>query len=361
MRYNNIKTILTGSAILPSRVVMTALVLFVLATAVLPVVAAEQGDTEYFEAVRLLQEQGFDGLDQALSRFEEIADRRPDFRPARMAAANAYLLKYEFSEKKEHTWLDRAEEHLNLIIDSGAPSAEVHFKRALVYLNRKQADQAEQDLRQALAIKPAYPEAHIVFLRFLLSSGKEAEARKIAPTWLDNAPNRVETAGQFAELFAAAGDHQTAATLYEQVLQARPDQPHVRAALGDSYRHLGRYEQAAEELHAAIEAAPELIEPRFALGICLSELEQPEDAVNQFEWYRKHYPEDVSVLNNLAVLYEKTGHTARAKLMWLKVKELTSDPAHRQRAENNLLRLLHGSGHEASTPEQAEAGEETKP
>ncbi|MCB2173779.1 tetratricopeptide repeat protein [bacterium] len=361
MRYNGIRAILTGTTIQSSRVVMAGLVLFVLAAVVVPVIAAEQSDTEYIEAVRLLQEKGFAGLDQALSRFEEITDRRPDFFPARMAAANAYLLKFEFSENKESSWLDRAEKHLNLIIDSGAASAEAHFKRALVYLNRKQTEQAEQDLRQALAINPAFPEAHIVFLQFLLTTGKDAEARKVAPTWLDNAPNRVETAGQFAELFAAAGDHQTAATFYEQVLQARPDEPHVRAALGDSYRHLGRYEQAAGELRAAIEAAPDLIEPRFALGVCLSELDQPQDAVDQFEAYRAQYPRDVSVLNNLAVLYEKTGQNGRAKLMWLKVKEQTTDPTHRQRAENNLLRLLHGGQQEAAAPEQTGDKEDTTP
>ncbi|MDX9897253.1 MAG: tetratricopeptide repeat protein, partial [Desulfofustis sp.] len=235
------------------------------------------------------------------------------------------------------------------------------FKRSLVHLNKNQGEPAERDLRQALALQPSFPEAHIVYLQFLLARGSLDEARQNAATWISRSTDQAEVARGFGELFAAADDHQTAAAMYEQALKATPDEPHVRAALGNSYRHLGRYEQAADMLTAAIKQLPEQLQLRFALGVCLSELDRPQEAVEQFELYRKNYPQDVAAINNLAVLYEKTGQTGRAKLMWMKVKESASDPDHRQRAETNLLRLLQSAPGDIPQAEEAATTEGNTP
>ncbi|BDD87703.1 tetratricopeptide repeat protein [Desulfofustis limnaeus] len=335
--------------------------IFVVVSYATPLIAEEDAKTDYLETVRLLQEHGFAGVDQALDRFEEIVKRHPDFQPARLAAANGYLLKYEFSETKNSTWLDLAEQHLNRVIDDGAGSAEAFFKRSLVHLNKNQGEPAERDLRQALALQPSFPEAHIVYLQFLLARGSLDEARQNAATWLSRSTDQAETARSFGELFAAANDHQTAVTLYEQSLTAKSDAPHVRAALGNSFRHLGRYEQAADALATAIEQLPEQMQLRFALGVCLSELERLQEAVEQFELYRKHYPQDVAAINNLAVLYEKTGQTGRAKLMWMKVKESASDSNHRQRAETNLLRLLQTAHQDLPQADKTTTKEDSPP
>ncbi|MBE0586056.1 MAG: tetratricopeptide repeat protein [Desulfofustis sp.] len=337
------------------------LFLFVVVAYSTTLFAATDVKTDYRETVRLLQEQGFAGVDQALVRFEEIVRQHPDFQPARLAAANGYLLKYEFTETKDSSWLDLAEQHLNRLIDGGGASAEAYFKRALVHLNRNQREPAEGDLRQALSLQPSFPEAHLVYLQLLLAGDRMDEARQNAATWLSRSPDQADTARSFGELFAAADDHQTAATMYEKALTVKPDEPHVRAALGNSYRHLGRYEQAADALTAAIAQLPEQMQLRFALGVCLSELDRPQEAVEQFELYRKNYPQDVAAINNLAVLYEKTGQTGRAKLMWMKVKESASDPDHRQRAETNLLRLLQTAPKGLPQAEEAVATENNTP
>lgn len=342
---------------------ITALFIFVsvVMSHATPLFADEDAKTDYLETVRLLQEHGFAGVDQALDRFEEIVKRHPDFQPARLAAANGYLLKYEFSETKDSAWLDLAEQHLNRVIDGDGESAEAFFKRSLVHLNRNQGEPAERDLRQALALQPSFSEAHIVYLRFLLARGSLDEARQNASAWLNKSTDQAETARSFAELFAAAEDHQTAATMYEKALTVNPNEPHVRAALGNSFRHLGRYEQAANALATAIEQLPDQIQLRFAFGVCLSELDRPQEAVEQFELYRKNYPHDVAAINNLAVLYEKTGQTGRAKLMWMKVKESASDPDYRQRAETNLLRLLQTAPGDIPQAEEAATTEGNTP
>ena len=144
--------------------------------------------------------------------------------------------------------------------------------------------------------------------------------------------------------FFAAKDYEKALIYYQKVLSHTPDDSALLMSVGRSYQALGKDDKASGAFEKVLQLAPDNHEARFLDGLSLSNLDLPEEAVKQFELYRKEFPKDISTFNNLAVLYEKIGEPLKAKLMWLKVKTLSKDPKYKQRAESNLLRLIQSPG-----------------
>ena len=97
-----------------------SVIFLVLAAAALvlrpPVSAAETIDEAYARTAQALNQEGFKGIDNALAAFEGMIERDPGFVNARLGAADAYLLKHEFSGKKDRGWLDAASKHLDAAV-----------------------------------------------------------------------------------------------------------------------------------------------------------------------------------------------------------------------------------------------------
>ena len=70
----------------------------------------------YETTIRQLRKDGFKGIDKALASFNEILKKDPDFLSAHVSAADALLLKYEFSKQKNPDWLRQALGHLDFCI-----------------------------------------------------------------------------------------------------------------------------------------------------------------------------------------------------------------------------------------------------
>jgi tetratricopeptide (TPR) repeat protein len=304
---------------------------------------ANEVDERYRDTIQHLEEQGYAGIDQAIVTFDDIVAGSPEYWKAHLGLANAYLLKYEFSEHKKNEWLEQALVHLDVLIKNRQLLLEAYFRRGLVRLNLNQITEAKTDLQQALEIKPAYLEAHLIFLQLLLSHNEPAQAREKAAAWITNYPAASPAAQKFGDLFYAAEDYETAVRYYDKALQQHPKESALLMSLGRCYQKLGQDDKGSDVFKKVLLLTPDNHEARFLYGVSLSNRDMLEAAIEQFERYRKDFPKEISALNNLAVLYEKTGNLLKAKLMWLKVKELSSDPKHKQRAESNLLRLFQSA------------------
>ena len=318
---------------------------------------ANKADERYLNAIQQLKENGYAGIDTAITDFNDITADYPDYWKAHLGLANGYLLKYEFSEHKKNEWLEQSLLHLNVLIKNRQLLLEAYFRRALVQLNLHNIAEAKTDLQQALEIKPAYLEAHLIFLQLLLTNNEAAAAREKAAEWISNYPAASPAAQRFGDLFFSAEDYETAAHYYEKGTQHRPEDSVLLMSLGRSYQKLGQDDKASDLFKKVLLLEPDNHEARFLNGVSLSNMDMVQEAVEQFELYRKDLPKEISALNNLAVLYEKIGNPLKAKLMWLKVKELSSDPKHKQRAESNLLRLLQSPG----TDRKKESGPKNDP
>jgi len=330
--------------ILPHIRKITVFVLAGLLTAILhcSVAAANTSAGRYTQAVQQLRNDGYPGIDKALARFEDIIRRDPAFTPAYVAAADALLVKYEFSKKKSGKWMRRAQNYLNTAIDRQPRAEQYYFKRALVRLNLKKAAGAESDLKRAIALRHDFLKAQVLYLQYLLSVRRKTDARRLAERWVGQYGRNPAPRKYFGDLFFQAGDYRQALGYYSQVVEQVKKAPNTYDAMGRAYCRLGKRKKAVQAFKKALAQDPKRYQTHFALGACLSENGDLKGAIDHFRRYLKQAPGDAAALNNLALLYERTAQNTQARLAWMQLKSQTHEKVYQQRAEAHLYRLAYG-------------------
>ena len=323
------------------RLAATALAFLLTAATAFPAGAAATAEEQYLLAVETLDRDGFQGIDGALKSFEAIISREGSFLPAYLSAAEAYLLKYEFSEPRDTLWLKRALDHVDAALARDDSLPEAYFKRAVVRFNQGEDGAAVADLDRALQIDPAYLDARLLTLQHLLTAGERKRAREFADASRKLYPGDPGPLKYLADVFLQEGSLDDAIDYYREVTTMVEHAPYTYLALGRSYQQQEKYDLAVEAYRRAIDFEPALDELHVNLSYCYGRLGSLDLAVEHLEIYLQTRPRDLSALNNAALLYEQVGNVRRAKITWLKLKEAAGeDGDYRQRAEEHLQRLL---------------------
>jgi tetratricopeptide (TPR) repeat protein len=293
------------------------------------------------KAIKQLKKAGFKGIDKALKTFNQLIKEAPDFLAAYVSAADAYLLKYEFSKPKNRKWLKKALGYLNTCIKKKKNFDAAYFKKAIIYFNLNRLGDAEDSIKKALEINPKNLDARILYLQYLLSAKKVKKASQFAASSIKNFPNDPAPLKFFADIFSRAHVYKDAILYYNKVLGLVAHAPYTRLALGKVYQNQNKLDSAIKNYKKAIKLEPKLYEAHFNLGYCYSRKGKIKAAIKHLEIYSGKFPGDVSVLNNLALLYERAGQTQKARLMWLKTKEKAKEKVYKERAEAHLYNLIH--------------------
>ncbi|MFH1079447.1 MAG: tetratricopeptide repeat protein [Pseudomonadota bacterium] len=334
-----------GSKFVHSLIVTTVVLLFGFAVGY-----AQISEETYSRAVRQLNADGYAGIDKALQVFEELIQKDPDFIKGYISAADAYLLKYEFEEKKNRQWLDRAVTYLNTAAGKETQNPAIYFKRAVIQFNLEQPEKAVGDLQTAMGLAPNYLDARLLYLQYLLSLNRRAEAREFVDGSIKLFSNDPAPLRYLADVVFAGGDNEKAVELYQTVVKLVPEAPNTYLALGKAHLNLKQYPLAIASFQKALSQSPELADAHFSLAIAYGETGRLKEAVSQMETYIQKVPKDAAALNNLALLYEQTGETTRARLTWLKLKEAAPDKAYQERADQHLQALSAQAAKQASPP-----------
>ena len=311
---------------------------------------AQISEKTYSQAVRQLNAEGYAGIDSALQVFEELIQKDPDFIKSYISAADAYLLKYEFAEKKNIQWLARALTYLNTAAGKEKQNPAIYFKRAVIHFNREEPDKAVGDLQMAMDLAPNYLDARLLYLQYLLSLNKRAEAREFVDSSIKLFPNDPAPLRYLADVVFAGGDNEKAVELYQMVVKLVPEAPNTYLALGKAYLNQKKYPLAITSFQKVLSQSPELADAHFSLAIAYSETGELKESVNHMENYIQMVPKDEAALNNLALLYEQTGEITRARLTWLKLKEAAQDKAYHERAEKHLQTLSSQTAEQEASP-----------
>lgn len=318
---------------------------------------AQSVEESYSLAVQQLNREGFAGIDRALAVFEGLIQRDPDFVRGYVSAADAYLLKYEFTERKDRKWLARALNYLDTAAGKERSNPAIYFKRAVIHFNLEQPDRAVEDLRKSMELAPQYLDARLLFLQHLLSLKERAEARKFVDASIALFPGDPAPLRYLADVVFAGGDDEKAIDLYREVVRLVPNAPNTYLALGKAHLNLNQYPSAIASFQKALEQAPELSDAHFGMAVAYGETGKLKEAVMKMESYLRKVPGDASALNNLALLYEQTGDITKARLTWLKLRDATPDKIYRERAEQHLQMLSSQTadrdGGAAQRPEKA--------
>jgi tetratricopeptide (TPR) repeat protein len=302
-------------------------------------VGAQSVEDAYTRAVQQLNRQGFAGIDEALQTFKALIQKDPDFVRGYVSAADAYLLKYEFTEKKNPEWLARAKGYLDRAAMKEKQNPAIFFKRAVIQFTRDKPDEAVGDLRRAMDLAPNYLDARLLYLQYLLSLNKRAESRVFVDVSVNLFPNDPAPLRYMADVIFAGGDDEKAVELYQRVVKLVPEAPNTYMAMGKAQLNLKKYPSAIASFQKALVHSPDLADAHFSLAIAYGETGKLKEALNHLEIYVRKVPGDAAALNNLALLYEQSGEISKARLTWLKLKGASQDKTYQDRAEQHMQTL----------------------
>ena len=150
--------------------------------------------------------------------------------------------------------------------------------------------------------------------RELVLSGRAAEAVPIYEELLQASP---DNPGLMMNLVVArfkAGQYGKVIPLCRRLLEVRPDSAGAWLFLGASYYQTGRYEKAVEPLRKVLAARPDERNARLMLGEALLQLGRPEEAVAELERAAELLPREPRVWYGLERGYTLLAERAEREL-----------------------------------------------
>lgn len=154
----------------------------------------------------------------------------------------------------------------------GNKTAELYYDLALAYQGRGFSDESINYLRQALSIRPDYPEAHNALGAILAEKGRTDEAIREFMAALENPFYETPqyAAYNLANLYYREGNYKKAEEYYRQAIQFAPNYAKAHLELGRVLEAKGDKKGAYTEYEEAVQYNPQLAEAHFNYGrLCL--------------------------------------------------------------------------------------------
>ena len=222
------------------------------------------------------------------------------------------------------------------------------IQKALQHHQAGDYDEAETLYRQALKIRPDYPDA-LHLLGFLFHYRGQDEQ---AVTWINKAvaadPKQPLFFSNLGTVHSALGQPEKAIECYEKALAIRPDYHNALCNMGNAHKDLGRMEEAIACHRKALAIEPNFYEGLNNLGITLQESGQRAEAIECYQKAVALRPEEHLAYSNLGFALHEEGDMAGAIECYKKA--LAIQPAYIE-AYNNLgnVFLVQGKFEEAHT------------
>jgi DNA-binding winged helix-turn-helix (wHTH) protein/tetratricopeptide (TPR) repeat protein len=231
-----------------------------------------------------------DGLNRAISYFQQAIDRDSNYALAYAGLADSYHLivyyGYETSSPEEVYKKAQAAATRALALDETL--AEAHTAMAMIQANYEHDTAAsEQSLKRALALNPSYATAHQRYAWVLLASGR-----------LDEAIQEMRRA-----------------------LDLDPVSLTINAALGSMFNFARRYDEAIEQLQRTVAMDPNFSLARYNLGLAYEHKGMYEEAIAEFQRARALDPDTTDATEGLGYVYAVTGRKAEARKVLAELQE----------------------------------------
>jgi predicted Zn-dependent protease len=196
---------------------------------------------------------------EAVPVLKRAVELGPENLTARMMLARSYV--FTFNQLKLPNFVDLTLEQLNYIARKSPRFPAVHHHLALVYINTGDLAKAQEELNTELRLFPENAQARLELGETLL---------------------------KLNENHKAAGELQIAA-------KQAPQMPPIYFALGKAYKADGQAAKALDAVRRCVELDPQFPSCHYLLGQLYRDLNQPEQAKEQFELFKQLKPPGVPV------------------------------------------------------------------
>ena len=199
---------------------------------------------------------------------------------------------------------DTAENMLKKVIRMNPNIAKAHKDLAIIYLNKRLFDYADDEFKTALKLAPKDFEVIFEYGNFLYSVSKNTEAEKYYQEALEIEPKNILALTFMALNKLVLNQLDEAKDYITKALHQDHHQEYVQYCAGRILFAKKEYEEAKRFLIASVEQNPD-IETQNTLALTYYELGEYQSALNIFNNIITKFPDNVSVLKNIANCYEK--------------------------------------------------------
>jgi serine/threonine protein kinase/Flp pilus assembly protein TadD len=149
--------------------------------------------------------------------------------------------------------------------------AAAYLGRGVAHFRLRRPTEAEADFRQALRLRPDYPQAHNNLCSALAAEGRHAEAESECREALRLRPDFSEALVNLGASLSNQGKHVEAEAEYRRGLRLKPDSPGAHYNLGNALSKQGRQSEAEAEYRQALRLQPDFPEALVNLGWILAD------------------------------------------------------------------------------------------
>lgn len=210
--------------------------------------------------------------------------------------------------------LEHAEEQLKLAITQNPEDAEAHFYLGTIYAETRRYEQMNASFDQALALRPRYQKdveqwRQKYYVEHYNRGVEAVQADDMAgaakafeeATIIDS--GQVEAFKNLAFCYSKLDQLDASLATYERALMLFPADPDLWTGKGSIYYIQGNYEKAASAYEEASRLGKESIQTLSSLASAYEQLKQDDKAIAAYEKAVALNPEDENLLYNIAVLY----------------------------------------------------------
>jgi tetratricopeptide (TPR) repeat protein len=239
-------------------------------------------------------------------------------------------------------------------------SAEDWFLRgaSLIGTEREWSDEEAECYREAIRLRPDYPEAHVNYAILLRRRGDESEAARHYQEALRLRPDYPEAHYNYAALLHARGSAGGAARHYREALSVRPDYVDAHHGYATLLASRAEFEAADEHYREALRLRPENVQAHMNYAVLLEQSGRFEESARHYREALRLDPDAPTSHYNYALLLEARGETTAAEQHYREALRLW--PGYGE-AHNNLAILLQLRGEDAKAEEHYLAALEARP
>jgi len=203
---------------------------------------------------------------------------------------------------------------------------EAHNNLAVTLRVLGQLEEAEQHYRAALRLRAGYPDAHHNLAVLLMGSGRFAEAATHFEGALAARPDFVNALHGYANLLRMEGRLDASRRRFEEALRLRPGSGRLRNDYALLLEDMDQLEEAARQYRQAIRTEPAAT-CHYNFALLLERVGEAEEAERQYRAALGLFPDYAEAHNNLGVLLHARGDAAGAERHYREALRLRPDDA----------------------------------
>lgn len=223
---------------------------------------------------------------------------------------NSYFLFLESQVLKNQGRLDESIDLMKMAIDREPESLYLKTELAVLYLYKKDNENALKVVEEILSKNPDSVDALVMAATIKKTLDKNADVKDLYERVLVNAPDRKSAYQILGKMYFAEGDMDQAYRVYEQMIKRFPEDYVGYYYIGEIYAVQGKYDKAEASFLKTLTLAPSLVESRLELVKLYRLTRQKEKEIRMYEEIRAQYPENLTVAMELGLLYRSTNPSA---------------------------------------------------